>query len=253
MIEIRPSDLIKLETLSKFIVGGDSGARLRELKDLQFLREELTIEGLGNVGEVGDAREAALNAKTGLTSLILGWGQDEGPASGRDAESQMQILDCLQPHASIKNIEIDGYGGEQSISTALQADAANNSEVVNAKTGLTSLILGWGQDEGPASGRDAESQMQILDCLQPHASIKNIEIDGYGGTKLSSWIGGLSFVHLERLRLCNCRKTEMLPSLGVLPQLKELEVERMDAICAVGPEFYGNTAKPFPALETAFY
>ncbi|PKI62534.1 hypothetical protein CRG98_017055 [Punica granatum] len=176
-------DLIKLETLSKFIVGGDSGARLRELKDLQFLREELTIEGLGNVGEVGDAREAALNAKTGLTSLILGWGQDEGPASGRDAESQMQILDCLQPHASIKNIEIDGYGG----------------------------------------------------------------------TKLPSWIGGLSFVHLERLRLCNCRKTEMLPSIGVLPQLKELEVERMDAICAVGPEFYGNTAKPFPALETAFY
>ncbi|PKI50470.1 hypothetical protein CRG98_029153 [Punica granatum] len=49
------------------------------------------------------------------------------------------------------------------------------------------------------------------------------------------------------------RKTEMLPSIGVLPQLKELEVERMDAICAVGPEFYGNTAKPFPALETLLF
>ncbi|XP_031397866.1 putative disease resistance RPP13-like protein 1 [Punica granatum] len=175
--------LVKLEILPKFIVGGDDGPKLKELKDLQLLREELTIEGLCNVGEVGDAREAALNAKTGLTSLIL-W---------------------------------------------------------------------WGQDEGPASGRDAESQMQILDCLQPHASIKNLEIDGYGGTKLPSWIGGPSFVQLERLRLCNCGKTKMLPSLGVLPQLKELEVERMDAICAVGPEFYGNTAKPFPSLETLLF
>ncbi|OWM88077.1 hypothetical protein CDL15_Pgr016650 [Punica granatum] len=116
--------LVKLEILPKFIVGGDDGPKLKELKDLQFLREELTIEGLCNVGEVGDAREAALNAKTGLTSLILRWEdeeeeedddeeeEDEGPASGRDAESQMQILDCLQPHASIKNLEIDGYGGE---------------------------------------------------------------------------------------------------------------------------------------------
>ncbi|PKI62645.1 hypothetical protein CRG98_016916 [Punica granatum] len=172
-------NLVKLEILPKFIVGGKDGPKLKELKHLQFLREELTVEGLCNVGEVGDATEAALNAKTGLTSLILRWGKDEGPASARDAENQMQILS-------------------------------------------------W---------------------LQPHANIKNLEIGGYGGTKLPSWIGGLSFVHLEQVRLCNCRKTEMLPSLGVLPQLKEVEVRRMDAICAVGPEFCGNMVKPFPSLE----
>ncbi|PKI79060.1 hypothetical protein CRG98_000541 [Punica granatum] len=173
-------DLFKLEILPKFIVGGNNGPKLKELKDLRFLQEELTIQGLCNAAEVGDARDAALDAKPGLTSLMLSWELEDGLGSAGDAASQMQVLD-------------------------------------------------W---------------------LQPHTKIKNLEIEGYGGTMFPSWIGGFSFVHLERVTLRNCRKTETLPSLGLLPSLKEVTVQGMDAVCAVGPEFYGYTAKPFPSLET---
>ncbi|PKI46034.1 hypothetical protein CRG98_033563 [Punica granatum] len=148
-------DLVKLEILPKFIVGADSGPTHKELKDLQFLLEELTIHSLHEVAEVGDARDSALNAKPGLTSLILIWALDEGPANTTDVTSQTQVLDCLQPHIKIKNLEIDGY-----------------------------------------------------------------------------------------------REKQTLPSLGLLPLLKEVTVQGMDAGCADGSELYGNTMKSFPFLET---
>ncbi|PKI47813.1 hypothetical protein CRG98_031774 [Punica granatum] len=172
-------DLCKLEILPIFVVG-DSGARLKELKDLQCLRGELTIHSLCDLANVEDARDAALNAKPGLTSLILRWNQAKGPASARDVASQMQVLD-------------------------------------------------W---------------------LQPQTKIKNIEIEGYGGTKFPFWIGDPSFVKLERVTLRDCLQAETLPSLGWLPLLKEVKVKGMSAVCIVGPEFYGNIARPFPSLET---
>ncbi|PKI62639.1 hypothetical protein CRG98_016910 [Punica granatum] len=71
---------------------------------------------------------------------------------------------------------------------------------------------------------------------------------GNDGPKLKE-LKDLQFLHGELTVEGLCKKDRNATSLGVLPQLKEVEVRRMDAICAVGPEFYGNMVKPFPSLE----
>ncbi|KAK9192530.1 hypothetical protein WN944_003223 [Citrus x changshan-huyou] len=99
-----------LLTLGRFVVGKDSGSRLRQLKSLAHLQGRLKISKLENVKDVGDASEAQLNNKENLKALFLEW-------SARDVRNldrckfEADVLRMLKPHRDVQELTITGYGG----------------------------------------------------------------------------------------------------------------------------------------------
>ncbi|GKV47348.1 hypothetical protein SLEP1_g54254 [Rubroshorea leprosula] len=105
--------------------------------------------------------------------------------------------------------------------------------------GLEELVLEW-----TALDDEDESvlEMQVLiNWLKPHSNLKSLEISSYGGQSFPNWICDPSlFLNLSSMELRYCSRCTSLPSLGLLPVLKKLIIEGMEAIEAVGPEFYGR-------------
>ncbi|GKV05124.1 hypothetical protein SLEP1_g17165 [Rubroshorea leprosula] len=89
----------------------------------------------------------------------------------------------------------------------------------------------------------------VLSWLKPHSNLKSLEISCYGGKCFPNWVcDPLLFLNLSSMKLSNCKRCTLLPSLGLLPVLKRLIIEGMDVIEAVGYEFYGGQ-DCFPLLE----
>ncbi|KAF5447838.1 hypothetical protein F2P56_033358 [Juglans regia] len=131
----------------------------------------------------------------------------------------------------------------QNVVSPIHALAAS----LNDKKHLEELNLEW-NDENNTS----ESQRAVLDNLKPHANLKSLSIIGYGGKKISDWIGHHSISNIASLYLFKCKYCSVLPPLGLLPSLQSLSIVQFDGIDEVGREFYGNCSsskKPFGALK----
>ncbi|MED6210813.1 hypothetical protein PIB30_067669 [Stylosanthes scabra] len=97
------------------------------------------------------------------------------------------------------------------------------------------------------------SQQVLLEHLQPSTNLKNLTLKCYGGTSFPNWLGDSSFYNIVCLRMENCCHCSSLPPLGQLHSLKELYIERLTSVKAIGCEFYGSNSpsfQPFPSLET---
>ncbi|GKV46372.1 hypothetical protein SLEP1_g53358 [Rubroshorea leprosula] len=126
--------------------------------------------------------------------------------------------------------------------------------------GLEELVLKWTtfdyELEGTTSDNDRDElvlKMQVLSWLKPHSNLKSLEISCYGGENFPPWVCDPSlFLNLSSIVLSHCKRCTLLPSLGLLPILKELIIEGMDSIETIGSEFYGQHGS-FPSLvELAF-
>ena len=107
----------------------DCGSRLKDLKNLKFLRGELCISGLHNVHDSQDAREAMLCEKQNLKALSLQWGTQYQKdfnkrmmssysslfmsqiVISRAEEVEENVLDMLQPQKDLKELTISRYVG----------------------------------------------------------------------------------------------------------------------------------------------
>ena len=157
-LDIRGTNLIKmpllmgrlksLQTLSAFILGKNGGSGINELRDLRQLKGSLFILKLENVVNARDALEANLRDKLQLEELVLKWG------------------------------------------------------------GHTN---------------DTKKDREVLDQLQPHAYLKRLTIENYGGTTFSDWLGHASY-KIEYVKLHNCKYCFFLPPFGKLPNLKYLSI-----------------------------
>ncbi|KAI5559527.1 hypothetical protein BDE02_17G117400 [Populus trichocarpa] len=117
--------LIGLQKLTLFIVGGENGRGINELERLNNLAGELSIADLVNVKNLEDAKSANLKLKTALLSLTLSWHGNGGylfgprsfvPPQQRKSVSQVnneEVLEGLQPHPNLKKLRICGYGGSR--------------------------------------------------------------------------------------------------------------------------------------------
>ncbi|KAM4105733.1 hypothetical protein ACB094_04G015000 [Castanea mollissima] len=172
-LPINMGRLTCLQTLPFFVISQDAGHRIEEVGCLSQLRGELSIYNLEHVRDKEEAKTANLVGKAGLQKLGFYWNR------GRDGN--------------------------------------NNDE-------------------------------DVLEGLQPHPSLKSLEIENFKGEKFPSWIlacdnnsGGLFVLdHLLEIRLENCNKCNKLPTLGHLPLLKVLQIEGMDNVTCIGTEFYIN-------------
>ncbi|GKV41321.1 hypothetical protein SLEP1_g48870 [Rubroshorea leprosula] len=91
-------------------------------------------------------------------------------------------------------------------------------------------------------------EMQVLSWLNPHSNLKSLKISCYGGENFPPWVCDPSlFFNLSSMKLSRCERCTLLPSIGLLPVLKELIIEGMDSIEAISFEFYGQHGS-FPSL-----
>ncbi|XP_035837618.1 putative disease resistance protein At3g14460 [Helianthus annuus] len=99
-------ELKSLQTLTRIIIGGNSGFAITELKGLKDLQGEISIEGLNNVQSSIHAREANLSFK-GINKLELKW--DDGSAS---ETLEKEVLNELKPRSDkLKMLEVECYEG----------------------------------------------------------------------------------------------------------------------------------------------
>ncbi|XP_043721073.1 putative disease resistance protein RGA3 [Telopea speciosissima] len=148
--------LIHLQTLSIFIVRKKSGCGISELQGLNNLRGEVHIKGLEKVKNSVDAKEANLIGKRNLDSLALSWSHP------------IHYIDHHHHHHH--------HHHETHI---IQAEIASSSE-------------------------------EVLEVLQPPASIRRLVIENYMGMKFPSWMDGFSLQNLVYVELSNCDRCEHL-------------------------------------------
>ncbi|XP_029149397.1 putative disease resistance RPP13-like protein 1 [Arachis hypogaea] len=154
----------------------------------------------------------------------------------------------------------------QSISISKLENVVNSNEAsmarMFAKDGIRYLELSWLPDEDENIA-DSQIERDILDELQPHCNLKELQIEGYRGTTFPDWLGHPSYHNITKITLGNFmfgpgfRNCCMLPSLGQLPSLKHLQISNFESVEIVGAELYFNqngefclVTPPFPMLET---
>ncbi|KAM4082306.1 hypothetical protein ACJW30_11G162500 [Castanea mollissima] len=166
-----------LRTLTSFILGKKGGSSIKELREFQQLKGSLSVLKLENVVDARDALEANLKDKLQLNELILKWGGDTN---------------------------------------------------------------------------DSKKDRDILGHLQPHANLRKLTIENYGGTVFSDWLGPAS-CNMVSVQIRNCKYCLFLPPFGELPSLESLSIVGLDGVVTIGSEFYGtddSNSKPFASLKT---
>ncbi|KAK6269752.1 hypothetical protein POUND7_006857 [Theobroma cacao] len=114
-------ELTSLQRLGRFIVNSveesfSAAATLNELRDLNDLRNSLTIEHLEKVKNVEfESKEANLKKKKRLQSLKLYWRSSlhwspSSPATVA-SEKDESLLNNLEPHPNLKELMVSYYGG----------------------------------------------------------------------------------------------------------------------------------------------
>ncbi|CAN6696419.1 unnamed protein product [Malus baccata var. baccata] len=82
-----------------------------------------------------------------------------------------------------------------------------------------------------------ESNLQILNALQPQEDLESLDIDGVVAPTWPKWLTYLN--KLRFLTLNDCRNWETLPPLGKLPFLERLKLSSMWLVEKAGGEFLG--------------
>ncbi|XP_062115668.1 putative disease resistance RPP13-like protein 1 [Humulus lupulus] len=120
--------------------------------------------------------------------------------------------------------------GLENINDAMEISKANLKD----KKDLTELTLSWSYDAVDADS--SQKELDVLDALRPHTSLKHLEIERYRGRTFSNWIADDSFSNLVSISLRNCKSCCYLPPLGQLASLKYLGIDGCDSVYSIGDE-----------------
>ncbi|KAL5737259.1 hypothetical protein ACOSP7_030020 [Xanthoceras sorbifolium] len=121
------------------------------------------------------------------------------------------------------------------------------SRILSDKRNLDVLQLEW--ESHFDDSRNETIEKDVLGMLRPHSNIKTLIIKFYGGIGFPSWVGDPSFSNMVFLRLENCEKCKFLPSLGLLPSLRNLCIKGMTRLERISFEIFGISSKSFQSLE----
>nr|CAD1828939.1 unnamed protein product [Ananas comosus var. bracteatus] len=222
------------------------------LYDLQHL-EELDISGCGELCELPKMIQKLTKLKELLNnncSELKGMPRGIGKLLSLQELSVFVVgkQDRVEHCASISELEHLKLVGEleikglENVTSPVDAKAANLIE-----KNLRSLKLEWNvlsAEEGMDTVLPAEEIDTVLENLQPHQKLENLEIEGYGGRKFPSWMMnriGSYLPNLVKIRLENVPGCSSLPPLGQLPFVEDLIIQNMPAITNLGVD-------KFPAL-----
>ncbi|KAL8482808.1 hypothetical protein ACS0TY_025731 [Phlomoides rotata] len=162
-----------------------------------------------------------LRSLTSMPVFVLG--KDDGSAR----LGELGQLNLLRGRLEIRNLENVGEA----------------SEARNAKLDLKNL-----QYLGLTWSQNADDCFKVLEYLQPNPCLKVLNLTGYMGYKFPRWLSSINSLIKISISNCACKQ---LPSLGQLPFLKELQLNRMMNLEFIDQEFYGGGISDvfFPSLE----
>ncbi|URE46711.1 Disease resistance protein [Musa troglodytarum] len=197
----------------------DEGCDLEELRALSELRY-LRISKLERGVATGSA--SVLAEKRFLSYLLLSWMHVAD--DGEDVEDDDDGVDEDEENEDEEEEEDSGDG-----------DSRHDQE-----------------DE-----EETERAEKIYNELSPPTSLQDLTINQFSGRRLPGWMVshslGQSFANLEYLKLWHFPSCTELPPLGMLPQLKYLEIISFKAVKTIGVEFLGCSlpvgSSAFPKLE----
>ncbi|KAL4631988.1 hypothetical protein ACB092_04G019500 [Castanea dentata] len=223
-IEVLPKAITKLYNLQTF--------RIKDCDDLKELPEDL--KNLINLRHIyfDGYRFSQMPKDLGqLTCLQTLQYFIVGQSTGFQIE-ELGRLNQLKGKLDIRRLEL-----------VKDKEASRNAKLVE-KAKVYELGFGWSWNREGNHNNDEE----VLEGLQPHRYLKSLTIDGFGGEKFPSWMltshdardGFLLYGNLINIKLINCKKCEVLPTLGLLPCLRDLYISGMDNVRSIGTKFYGN-------------
>ncbi|KAB1213552.1 putative disease resistance protein RGA1 [Morella rubra] len=198
MLPPRMGKLTNLQNLPAFRVGERDGFRIGELKNMEHLSGALHISKLENAINAG---EASLNDKKNLHKLVLEW--SEGIFNVQDEAAETRVLEDLQPHPNLKELQIFGFRGNEFPGWMRQGRLQNLVSVtLNGCLKCKTLTLG-----------DQLHHLQQL-CVKDMQ-----ELEKWPEVECSS---------LGRLKFSDCPKLTELP--GFFPNLRVLKVKSCDSL-----------------------
>nr|XP_027119618.1 putative disease resistance protein RGA4 [Coffea arabica] len=134
---------------------------------------------------------------------------------------ELGTLQDLKGSLELRNLEL--VNGKD------DAELANLSR----KQNLYRLVFEWGN-------RDQESDKcdeDVLEGLQPHPSLKELQILNFMGDHFPQWF--MNLTSLVELRVEDCTRCRELPALGQLSSLQHLYLRRLENTTCIGLSFYG--------------
>ncbi|XP_077231479.1 putative disease resistance protein RGA1 [Tasmannia lanceolata] len=149
--------------------------------------------------------------------------------------------------SELSNLKLRGELSIKQLNLVRNASDAKQANLKRKKN-LRELELSWWGDRG-----DVEMQEKVLEGLEPHCDLKDLQITDYEGIRFPGWIQNSLLTNLVNVSLSNCRRCENLPPLGQLPSLKNLVISGMSALKQINNEFYGNSTLngfSFPSLKS---
>ncbi|KAF3328260.1 putative disease resistance protein RGA3 [Carex littledalei] len=128
MIEFLPVSLAKLATIHTLYAVVEFSNSISWLNDFVNLKEILCIEGLENINSIVDAELADLRSKPYIRELFLSWIsgtqdfiigtsllqvciQENDTCMILGEDTDILLLEALQPHSNLQELTIDGYRG----------------------------------------------------------------------------------------------------------------------------------------------
>ncbi|KAL5552555.1 hypothetical protein UlMin_039956 [Ulmus minor] len=161
----------------------------------------------------------------------------------KHADSTIKELGCFQNlHGELRIWGLENVVDVKNVCEAKLRD----------KKFITELRLLWDEYSD-----DYMKDLEILDQLQPHTSLKELCIKGYSGTRLSDWMGDQSFSSIVQVELINCENCSSLWPLDQLPSLKTLLIsESFRRVETINWELFSSSSsmtKPFRSLESLYF
>ena len=265
---------VSLRRLSHFSVSGKddiNGCKLRELENLDHLQGTLKIEGLGNVLDACEAKNAQLKKKRGLRDLNLSFvGENH---RGRK-EVDVSILKGLEPPKYLENLSIIGYKGTTMFPnwmmflTQLKMLTIKSSSNLECLPPLGKLLFleslyietfySLKKVGVEFLGIESEKKKRKDDVIEVFPNLKYLtfkclskweEWIGIGGEEEEDCITIMP--RLQKLEICQCPMLKLLPDFLHTIPLRELWMNGNRFSANVTEEEQERTGPRFPAFHTS--
>lgn len=219
-------NLCSLRNLSYFTVGEGNGRRISELKNMNQLREMLSIKSFANVQSMEETAEARIVDKQYLKVLIIHWRQCRFFPKEHEHDNS-NTLEGLHPHSRIERLVLEGFRFDNLAPSWLTPEnlpSLRNLDLSHCSLKYLSMPLGF-----PITTLRLSwcCGLRNLDqCLDPEhlPFVKSIELDwcpNLVSVPVHSFVG---FVFLQDLRIHQCFKLVCPREMVLPPALRRLSV-----------------------------
>ncbi|KAJ0860746.1 putative P-loop containing nucleoside triphosphate hydrolase, leucine-rich repeat domain superfamily [Helianthus annuus] len=219
-------ELKSLQTLTKIIIEGNNGFAITEIKGLNDLHGEISIEGLNKVQSSMHAREANLSLK-GINKLELKWDD----VSGRET-LEKEVLNELKPNSDklemlvvecYKGIEFPNWVGDSSFHQLVHVSLrgcrkCTSLPLLGRLPSLKELLI-QGMDDVKVISLELSRSTDVT-----FPSLEILRFEDMSSWKVWSTNSEVMFPRLRELQIKRCPNLIDV-SLEALPSLRVLRIE----------------------------